>query len=391
MKVPATLGPRASAAVFFTHVMLHQVVIMAARVTTSYRVIELGLAVEWLGAIAATFSLVPLLTAVGAGSLIDRYGERPVLLLGTASGVLGTAGLLLLPSSLIVLVACNLLLGMSHLFCVVGQHAYTAGSGDTLLRDLRFGRYTAVLSLGQVVAPLLMTAAGGDGSVPRTADLFALAAIAAALSALAVLLMPASPRPPRPETIQKVAIRSVLAYPGVIPAILVGIAVMCSIDLLLIYLPVLGVEAMIPAATITALLTVRAGSSLLSRLIYGFLIVAMGRRLLLAMSMATVAGGLAALALPVPVWVMFAAMVIAGFGIGVATPLTLSWITGIVPVHVRGLVLSIRIGGNRLGQFGLPLVAGFVVAGWGVAPIFAILAVMLGGLSAVSYVTIRDA
>jgi MFS family permease len=391
MSAPRLPNPRLAAAAFLTHVMLHQVVIMATRVTTSYRVIELGLPVEWIGAIAASFSLLPLLIAMSTGALIDRRGERPVMLVGGACAVLGALGLLVLPSTILVLLGCNLLLGLAHLFCILGQHAYTAGDGDTAARDLRFGHYSAVLSLGQVIAPLLMAVIGGSGSVPHTGELFALGAIAAALSIGALLLTPARTRPKDVPASQKVAIRAMLRYRGVIPAIIVGIAVLCSIDLLLIYMPVLGTEALIPAATIGALLMVRAATSMLSRLVYGRLIRAIGRRLLLTAAMAAITVGLAVLAFPVPIWVMFVAMLLAGFGIGVATPLTLSWITGIVPVHARGLVLSIRISGNRLGQFGLPLVAGFAVAGWGVASIFAMLAGILGALSALSFATIKDA
>lgn len=390
MSASTAARPRVGAAIFLAHVLLHQVVIMAARVTTSYRVIELDLAVEWLGVIAASFAVLPVLVALSTGALLDRHGERPVMLAGAASGLLGAAGLLLLPSSILLLVVCNLLLGLSHLFCVIAQHAYTAGNGPAARRDLRFGHYTAVVSLGQVVAPLLIAVVGGADAVPDTTGLFALAVAAALFSAMAVLAMAPLPRPQFLEPGERNGVRTVLRYPGVPAAIAVGVAVMCSIDLLMIYLPVLGAEALIPAATVAVLLTVRAAVSLLSRLAFGILLRTMGRRALMTAAMAALAFGFGVLAFPLPVWAMHGAMMVTGFGIGVATPLTLSWITGIVPEQARGLALSLRLSGNRAGQFVLPLVAGLVIGGWGIGSVFGLLAVVLIGLTGVSHAAIRD-
>ena len=54
-----------------------QTVTALVRVTISYRAVELGLSIVWLGLIAATFAIFPILIAVQVGRLIDRgYDTR---------------------------------------------------------------------------------------------------------------------------------------------------------------------------------------------------------------------------------------------------------------------------------------------------------------------------
>ena len=52
--------------------LLVQVVTAILRITTSYRAVELNLSLVWLGVIAATFALFPILIAVSVGRFIDR-------------------------------------------------------------------------------------------------------------------------------------------------------------------------------------------------------------------------------------------------------------------------------------------------------------------------------
>jgi len=57
---------------FLAHVVLAQTLILVIRITTSYRTIELGLPVVWLGTIATGFAIVPTFTALSVGRWIDR-------------------------------------------------------------------------------------------------------------------------------------------------------------------------------------------------------------------------------------------------------------------------------------------------------------------------------
>ena len=75
------------------HTLLFQAVTFLLRPTAAYRAIELGVSPALLGLLVASFALVPLLLALPAGDLSDRYGEAAVMLVGTV--VMAGAALLL--------------------------------------------------------------------------------------------------------------------------------------------------------------------------------------------------------------------------------------------------------------------------------------------------------
>src|SRR6202048_286843 len=69
---------------FLAHVVLAQTLILIIRITTSYRTIELGLPVVWLGIIATGFAIVPAFTALPVGRWIDRGNDAKACWLGAA-------------------------------------------------------------------------------------------------------------------------------------------------------------------------------------------------------------------------------------------------------------------------------------------------------------------
>ena len=54
------------------------------RVTISYRAVELDLSIVWLGLIAATFAIFPILIAVRVGRFIDRGYDAQTAWIGSA-------------------------------------------------------------------------------------------------------------------------------------------------------------------------------------------------------------------------------------------------------------------------------------------------------------------
>src|SRR5256885_601056 len=83
------------------HCVVVHAVISLARVTISYRTIELDLSIVWLGAIQAGFSLMPIFAAVSLGRFIDRGNDCVSAWIGAAFMVLACAGLWLWASSAI--------------------------------------------------------------------------------------------------------------------------------------------------------------------------------------------------------------------------------------------------------------------------------------------------
>src|SRR5262249_58513271 len=84
---------------FLTHVTLAQTLILIIRITTSYRAIELGLPVLWLGLIATGFAIVPVFTALQVGRWIDRGHDAQATRPGAALLLVARLGFLAWPRS----------------------------------------------------------------------------------------------------------------------------------------------------------------------------------------------------------------------------------------------------------------------------------------------------
>ena len=73
--------------------LLIQAVTAMVRVTISYRAVELNLSIVWLGFIAATFAIFPILIAVQVGRHIDRGHDARTTWIGSAIFTLACSGL----------------------------------------------------------------------------------------------------------------------------------------------------------------------------------------------------------------------------------------------------------------------------------------------------------
>ena len=183
MSGPAGTPGRRLLVLLLLHSVVTQVVTFVLRPTSAYRALELDVPTAWLGALTASFAVVPLLLAVPSGQATDRFGERRVMLVGavlmTLSGAVfwtergGAAGLVL----------GSVVLGTGHLLSVVGQQAAVANTAGPGRFDTAFGYYTFAASLGQAAGPALITVLGGGGALPDTTPIFATA------TALGVVLL----------------------------------------------------------------------------------------------------------------------------------------------------------------------------------------------------------
>jgi MFS family permease len=171
--------------------------------------------------------------------------------------------------------------------------------------------------------------------------------------------------------------------PGIFPALLVSTTVLSSIDIVVTYLPALGEERGWAVSVVGGLLALRAASSMVVRLILGELAVRLGRQPLLVGSM--IVSALALIATPFlgPIPLVGVAMVLAGAGLGIGQPLTMSWVASAAPPQVRATALAVRIMGNGVGRIGLPIVAGTVAAFAGAAGVLGV----TGGVVALSLAT----
>jgi MFS family permease len=365
---------------FFTHTLLVQAITFVLRPTAVYKALELDVPTQYLGAMGASFAVVPLLLAVPSGQAVDRFGERRVMFVGSILTLGSAAGFAVLGGSVWGLLGSSVVLGTGHLCSVVGQQAMVANRTAQYRYDTAFGHYTFAASAGQAIGPGLIIVFGGANAIPDVQTIFTWAIGLGALLVAVCALLPAQ-TPVRQSSGENTgSVRDLLRRRGLVRALMVSCVVLAAVDISLVYLPALGTERGISAGTIGMLLTVRAVASMTSRFFLGRLVGWMGRARLLTTSIAIAALGMALVPVPMPSWLLVALVAAMGLGLGAGQPLTMSWLAEATPAGLRGRAMSLRLTGNRLGQVIVPSVAGLLALSAGSAGVLWLTAASLAAV-----------
>ncbi len=361
------------------------------RVTTSYRVLELELPVVWLGAISATFALLPVFLAVLVGRYIDRGHDARAAKIGSALMLAGAVGLRYFSPSAAGVLGFTAVLGVGHLLLMASHQMLcvrAAGDGN---RDTMFANFLIANGIGQGLGPFLVGWIGGAAKVPETAPLFTIGLAVTAASFLISLSLPAAPRKAVGAKGQSAAaVGELMRIPGFVVSLIASIITITAQDLIVIYLPLLGAERAIDVHYIGTALTVRSIAAIVSRVFYSRLIEGLGRVPLTLWSMSLSGAAYASLGATNSIAMMYVAAAILGLGLGIATTLSLTSVLDLSPVTARATALSLRITGNRIGQVTLPFLASFVAAAAGAPGVLAVVGASLI-VSAISVRTVRGA
>ena len=351
--------------------------IYVVRPIVSYKALELGADAAMVGIIGATFALAPLLFAIRIGSSVDKGKAGLALLFGSIILAMTTFGLLFIDSIPLLMIAMPVL-GIGHLLCMVGGQTMIANRSESKLYERNFGLFTFYASLGHAFGPLIggWLADSGQARVNANAA-FTFAIVSFVLAAISVLkLSTKKENQPEPEkTSAKISAREMLAVPTFKSAIFVASATTAVVDVMLIFLPLLGREAGIGVTEIGILLAIRSFASMAVRLLLGQITKWLGLRNILIWGAALTLVSMVALALTDNFWVIAAIMLVSGFAMGIGQPATMAWVSRISSADRRGLAIAIRLTANRFGQVAIPAVAGLIAVG-GVAGVFYMLAVV---------------
>jgi MFS family permease len=363
--------------------MLVQMVTSLVRVTTSYRAVELNLSIVWLGLIAATFAICPILIAVRVGRQIDRGYDAQTTWLGATIFAIACASFTFAASPISLLVASTIM-GTGHIMLMASQQMLCVRAAGPRSMEGVFGNYMVAGAIGQGLGPYVVGWVGGEAAVPPTQHLFIVGAALAALSLVVVLTIRPAKRDKPVETAggELVPVRDILRIPGLVAVVTAGVVVVSASDIVVIYVPLLGAERHIDVHAVGLLLTVRALFSMIARLFYARMVVEFGRWPLMIVS--TLACGLsyAAIAIPMPLWAMHLVIAVMGFSFGLATTLSITIVVDLTTIGARGTTNSLRIMSNRLGQFVLPFGASLVAAVAGLAGLFLLLAAAISASAA---------
>lgn len=374
------------------NVALAQASIYVMRPMITYRAIENGASGFEIGLIAAIYALFPLLVAVPMGRWVGRLGELPLLVAGSLSFIfLGLA--LAFINDVVAIAAVTALAGVAHLANVAASQAMVASRSPVHLQDQNFGYFSFSTSLGHTFGPIVGGfIAGSAGVLPKSStSAFVFAAILAAISLLPFLIFKGLKQVRSAEErafAGSIKARNVMRRPGIKPAIWTSLAVAATNDVLVVILPLVGTEYGINPVVIGVILSIRSGAAMISRFFLGKSTARFGSSQVMNYSILISSLLLfAAVYARTPI-TLGAAMAAIGFLLGMGQPLTMSIVSKKTPIEERAMAISIRLFGNRFGQFLVPLGAGALAAPFGSGAVFAGLATLIASAGAVSVIAL---
>src|SRR3954465_15210540 len=214
---------------------LVQVVVAMVRVTTSYRAVELGLSIVWLGLIAATFAVFPIMIGVRVGRTIDRGYDAQTTWLGAAIFAAACAGFAT-ASSAVALLVSSTIMGTGHIMLMASQQMLCVRAAGPRSLESVFGNYMVAGAIGQGVGPYIVGWVGGPTLVPPTQPLFIIGAtIAAVTFGLVLAIRPAPNKPLASGDSDIVPVGQILRIPGLLAVVLAGVVLVSSSDIIVIY------------------------------------------------------------------------------------------------------------------------------------------------------------
>jgi MFS family permease len=367
------------------------------RPTATYRALNLGGSAFDVGLVQSAYSVLPAITAVAIGRWVDRLGEVRIYAGSLAVMALGCVASAL-ADSMLVLAAGQAVIGFGTVAMLITGQALIANRSRPEAVNRNYGTYSAFLSLGQLVGPSAAAVLQGMpemGPEPERAAFLASAA-AVLLGAVLVLLVPArgsakSAAETAAEGDLRAVLWQILRRPGMLAAMFIGIVVLGSIDIMLAYMPVLGETKGLSVQLVGLLLSIRAGTTLLSRLWMDRLLGRFGWVAVLAGSLGIAAGALSLVPLTVSPALLVGLIAVVGFGIGFGQPMSVTYVANRATKADRATALAVRLTANRVSLLFVPAVMGAVAGTAGVDAVFWILAATLAVGSVVAVAAKLDA
>jgi predicted MFS family arabinose efflux permease len=259
-----------------------------------------------------------------------------------------------------------------------------------IMREHVFGYHMIAIAIGQGLGPMLLGWLGGDAHIPPTQLLFALAFAGAVISQIVAFgLRPSKRERAAGGKHETMTVAEMLRQPGLVSVLIASVVTVTAFELLIVYLPLLGTERQIDTRDIGLLLAARSLTSIVSRMFYARLLIVVGRRRLLLLCMSLAAAAFALLGLPVSLPLMYVAIVVIGFGLGIAATLGFSEVVALAPQRARATALTLRLTGNRIGQLLVPVAASVVAEATGIGGVLIIIAGCLAASGAFTHITLK--
>jgi predicted MFS family arabinose efflux permease len=355
---------------------------MIVRVTASYRAVELGYSVFWVGMLATAFSLLPLPLSIAIGSYIDRGNEAKAALIGALAAIFACTIVAINASTTTLFIAIPIL-GFSHLTVMIALQVVCAMDERPAKVAAMIGNFMVATAVGQGFGSFVVGAIGGNAAAPPTHLLFLAGLVSSVLLFVACLgLLPVKKAFSDKTNDSSISLRELYRTPGYLRLVFAAVFSSGAQDLTFVYMPLVGHAHGFSVEEVGYLLTTMAIASMLARLIFTRLHTRFGTWQLAAASLLANAVGYAGIGLPLPVAAMYPIVALVGFSSGIALTCTVAGSISIAPPQVRAQANSMRLGGNRVAFIIMPPAASLIAAISGIGSVFIVVGAVTAATSA---------
>jgi len=350
----------------FTLAFITLVGAQAGRVLLALAALRFGANPFEVGALAATFSVCPMLFAWVAGRLTDRFGARWLLTVGAT----GTSCGLLVPSlvpTLPALYVAGALLGLGFSFYIVSVQNLVGSLGKQGEHAAQFSTFAMVAAVASFVGPMISGFSIDHIGVRSAFLLLALiAAVPVPMLAVRGGILPRG----KPRSGPAESLGGILADSDVRRVLITSSLVQLGIDLFLFYLPVYGYGIKLSASEIGVILAMFAAASFVVRLVLPWMIARSNEETVLARAFVVATASFILIPLFKSAIALSVIAFVFGLGLGCGPPITMMLTYIQSPEGRSGEALGLRLTANHLARVVGPLVFGSIGSALGLFPVF---------------------
>jgi MFS family permease len=336
-----------------------------SKVTLSLNALELGAGALAVGVLAALYATFPLLLAVHAGRISDRFGVRYPMLFGGLTMGIALAFPAVYPGLPALFVGAAFM-GFGHIFFHVSVHNLIGSLGAAEERTRNF----ATFSLGGSIAAFIGPSLAGF-TIEHASYQISLLTLAACAALPGLLILFYRLAPVRHEAgAQAKNAFDLLAIPALRRTLIMSGVALTGIELFSFYLPIYGRVIGLSPSVIGMILSCYAVAGFLVRMVMHRLARRYTEVGVLTASLFLAALTYAALPVVHHAALLALAAFTLGLALGSAQPLTIILTYNHAPAGRSGEALGMRIMANKVTQIGVPLVFGGLGAAMGAVPVF---------------------
>lgn len=327
-----------------------------------------------IGILTAAFAFFPLLLALQAGRIADKYGDRyPVIF-----GMIGLAIGMFFPyffSAIWALYISQFIVGISNIFIAVSLQNVIGNIAKESNRDQYFSMFGMAVAAASLVGPVL----GGYISEHYSYNNVFLVSLLFSIIPIFICFKIPSIKKERNNRNSIFESIGLLKIPLLKKALISSALVLYSRDIFVAYFPIFATKANMSNSQIGWIISLQGLAMIIIRFLLPKLLeyISWDKILLTSVLLA----GASFLLIPFTHNLVFYCVLscLMGFGLGCGQPLSMTTTYNASPLNRTGEVLGLRLSTNRLSQMIAPLFFGIVGSWLGIISVFLVSGIFLIG------------